>query len=108
MRSSFSLFVALALSLSISNALPCTDSEYVAILSPPSGVAFFSAEVDGAHIVGQDAVLSPDDVMLDWKTDVINAHNDARAHHGAGKVDWSDDLYPETLQWASQCKFQHR
>ena len=106
MRSSLTLFVALALSLSISNALPCAKYYY----PEPSVEALFPIHVTGEHIVGEDLVVDSDGMPMtfDWKSDVINAHNTARAHYGAGKVTWSDALYPGTLQWAKQCKFQHR
>ncbi|WP_328388569.1 CAP domain-containing protein [Nocardia sp. NBC_00416] len=34
-------------------------------------------------------------------------HNQARAQYGARPLTWSDSLYPATLEWATQCKFQH-
>ncbi|KAF9159884.1 hypothetical protein DFQ26_006095, partial [Actinomortierella ambigua] len=42
-----------------------------------------------------------------FKNDVLTQHNKARAMYGAEPLTWSDALYPETLQWANTCKFQH-
>lgn len=55
----------------------------------------FSGEMDGT-------------MLDDWKNLVVNSHNKFRSHYGAQNVAWSDALYPGTLQWAQQCKFQHR
>jgi hypothetical protein len=105
MRSIFSIFVTLALALAAKSAVPaCYDTELSEVV--------FAAPADGAHAVGEDVVFydeSDDEPMtLDWKSDVINTHNNARAHYGAGKVTWSDALYPDTLKWAQQCQFKHR
>lgn len=105
MRFFFSIFVTLALTLAATNAVPtCYEDEL-------SEVAF-SAPADGEHAVGEEVVFydnSDDEPMiLDWKSDVVNTHNNARAHYGAGKMTWSDALYPDTLKWAKQCQFKHR
>lgn len=47
-------------------------------------------------------------ILEDWKTSVVQQHNAYRAHYGAGPLTWSEPLYGGTLQWAQQCKFQHR
>jgi len=104
MRFFFSIFVTLALTLAATNAVPtCYEDEL-------SEVAF-SAPADGEHAVGEEVVFydnSDDEPMiLDWKSDVVNTHNNARAHYGAGKMTWSDALYPDTLKWAKQCQFKH-
>jgi hypothetical protein len=108
MRSS--LYLAVALYITASLALP---------------QLWFASEIAEAIIEADDAPLSVpeslvgDDLFVDtdipsmmkdlqWKTVVVNAHNDARRHHGAGNVVWNDALYPGTLQWAKQCKFKHR
>ncbi|KAF9125933.1 hypothetical protein BG015_004802 [Linnemannia schmuckeri] len=43
----------------------------------------------------------------DFKNEVLTQHNRYRAQYGARPLTWSDALYPGTLQWASQCRFQH-
>ncbi|PFH46572.1 hypothetical protein AMATHDRAFT_77606 [Amanita thiersii Skay4041] len=38
---------------------------------------------------------------------VLAGHNRARAKYGARPLTWNSNLYPGTVQWAKQCKFQH-
>jgi len=103
MRSFFSVFVTLALAITVAgSAVPaCYDTE--------SDEVTFALSVVGEQAVGPEVIVNPDDeaMILDWKSDVINTHNNARAHYGAGKVTWSDALYPGTLEWAKQCQFKH-
>lgn len=37
----------------------------------------------------------------------LEAHNSARAQHGANPLTWSDDLSALAQQWANGCVFQH-
>jgi hypothetical protein len=108
MRSS--LYFAVALYITTSLALPQLWEEVVSY----SIEAIFDGDDAPApeRLVGGDLFVDTDIPAmikdLQWKTVVVNAHNDARAHHGAGKVVWNDALYPGALQWAKQCKFVHR
>lgn len=44
-----------------------------------------------------------------FKQDVVNSHNSARSGFGpAPQVTWSDELYPDTHAYASECRFEHR
>ncbi|KAK1218556.1 hypothetical protein PQX77_018760, partial [Marasmius sp. AFHP31] len=40
-------------------------------------------------------------------TDVLNAHNDFRAQHGAAALTWSDTLANAAQNWADRCVFEH-
>ncbi|KAJ8091921.1 hypothetical protein PM082_024155 [Marasmius tenuissimus] len=40
-------------------------------------------------------------------TDVLNAHNDFRAQHGAAALTWSDTLANAAQSWADRCVFEH-
>ena len=46
---------------------------------------------------------APDDLAQQW----LDAHNTARANHGASPLTWSNDLASAGQGWASGCKFQH-
>ncbi|KAL0577677.1 hypothetical protein V5O48_004325 [Marasmius crinis-equi] len=46
-------------------------------------------------------------VFEDWKQSVVRQHNEYRSRYGAPGLTWSDALYPDTLKYAQQCKFQH-
>ncbi|KAL0061350.1 hypothetical protein AAF712_011808 [Marasmius tenuissimus] len=39
--------------------------------------------------------------------DVLKAHNDFRAKHGAAKLTWSDTLANAAQKWANRCEFKH-
>ncbi|KAJ8083589.1 hypothetical protein PM082_009464 [Marasmius tenuissimus] len=39
--------------------------------------------------------------------DVLKAHNDFRAKHGAAALTWSDTLASAAQTWANKCVFQH-
>ena len=75
---------------------------------PTSGRIIYTAEEMMEDFVLE--VASDDDVAIldDWKNEVVKQHNENRQHYGAGPLTWSDALYPGTLQWANNCKFQHR
>jgi uncharacterized protein YkwD len=59
-----------------------------------------------------DSIVEFDDtedaILADWKAGTVDQHNTYRAQYGAPPLSWSDALYPGTLQWARQCKFEHR
>jgi hypothetical protein len=58
------------------------------------------------HLEEQNMI---DEAMFDdWKNLVVSSHNKFRTRYGAPNLSWSDALYPDTLKWAQQCKFQHR
>jgi len=46
---------------------------------------------------------TPDDLAQQW----LDAHNTARANHGASPLTWSDELASDALRWASGCVFKH-
>lgn len=56
--------------------------------------------------VGENALLGRADP--NWVSQVLDAHNAARAQYGAGALTWSDALEPGTQQWAEGCQFNHR
>ena len=37
----------------------------------------------------------------------MNVHNEFRARHGAGPLEWSDTLATTAQAWADNCKFEH-
>src|ERR1700730_12626389 len=71
---------------------------------PDSGeIVGFPLAFDGGDFKNLEDTSSA--AFADWKTQVVQLHNQYRAHYGAGPVTWSDALYPGTNQWANQCKF---
>ncbi|KAI0703483.1 CAP domain-containing protein [Cytidiella melzeri] len=68
----------------------------------------FNGEDEDAFTFYLDGDDEMNEAMFDdWKNLVVNSHNKFRSHYGAPNLSWSDALYPGTLQWAQQCKFQH-
>ncbi|CAE7516461.1 Glipr2 [Symbiodinium natans] len=47
---------------------------------------------------------SADGVRADWKKDVLAAHNDFRAEHGAEALTWSDECYLLAKKQANACQ----
>lgn len=43
-----------------------------------------------------------------WISLVLDTHNRSRTQHGAEAMTWSEDLEPETRQWAEGCQYKHR
>ncbi|KAF9012627.1 hypothetical protein BDQ17DRAFT_1405234 [Cyathus striatus] len=43
-----------------------------------------------------------------WSDQALQQHKTNRAKYGARPLSWNANLHPGTLQWAKQCKFQHR
>ncbi|KAK0473972.1 PR-1 protein [Armillaria novae-zelandiae] len=75
---------------------------------PESGqITFAPLFFDGEFEFDMDEDAVNGAILEDWKTSVVRQHNAYRAQYGAAPLTWSDALYPGTLQWASQCKFQH-
>lgn len=117
MRFQTSLLAAVSLAL-LTHALPrdVTDSfDYELTLAEPSmlpesgEIVFeplsFSIQEFGVGVDMEDMDAA---IFDDWKSEVVKQHNAYRAQYGAPPLTWSDALYPGTLQWAQQCKFQHR
>jgi len=75
------------------------------IVSTP--LAFNSDDDDSFVFYLDDNDEIDESLFDDWKNQVVNSHNKFRARYGAPNLSWSDALYPGTLQWAQQCKFQH-
>ncbi|KAL0947685.1 hypothetical protein HGRIS_013773 [Hohenbuehelia grisea] len=74
---------------------------------PESGqIVFAPMEVNGDEYLGGDESVNAA-LFEEWKNQVVREHNAYRSHYGAASLTWSDALYPGTLQWAQQCKFQH-
>ncbi|KAJ8508172.1 hypothetical protein ONZ45_g9519 [Pleurotus djamor] len=42
-----------------------------------------------------------------WQQTVVANHNAYRQKYGAKPLTWSDKLYPETVNWANGCNFEH-
>ena len=57
------------------------------------------------------ASLSAGSIMIERRApvldDVLNAHNDFRAQHGAAPLTWSDTLANAAQSWADRCVFEH-
>lgn len=117
MRFQTSVFAALSVAL-LTTALPWTsdDAETEALSStlPESGQLVFTPlqfgedELESFDIgtFSDEGVESA--IFEDWKTSVVRQHNNYRAQYGAAPLTWSDALYPATVAYAKQCKFQHR
>ncbi|HTU62715.1 MAG TPA: CAP family protein, partial [Polyangiales bacterium] len=43
----------------------------------------------------------------DWKTNVLNKHNELRAPHCAPAMTWDDELANGAQAWADACVFDH-
>lgn len=75
------------------------------VVSTP--LAFDAEEEEFEFFFAEDGQMD-ESMFEDWKALVVNSHNRFRSRYGAPNLAWSDALYPGTVQWAEQCKFQHR
>jgi hypothetical protein len=41
-----------------------------------------------------------------FQDQIVSVHNAARAQYGASPLTWSQDLYPDLLQYTGNCKLQ--
>lgn len=74
----------------------------------------FDVAADGSLTIRDDGALNKRQakpsfmtVGKDLQDRMLSYHNASRAHHGAGRMQWSTNLAVAALRSASKCKFEH-